>query len=78
MREHSRRQFAMHNHHSAAEDMHMLWQQIRHSEEQQTFSTSSNRAAMSETTHAVWCYRSQAALKLCVLYTVQMHTGKHA
>lgn len=54
--------------------MRMLWQRIRPSEEQQTFSTSSNRAALSATTHAVWPYCLQAALKLCFVYIVHMHT----
>lgn len=53
----------------------MLWQQIRHSKEQQTFSTSSNRAALSAPTPAVWCYCSQAAaLRICFIYTVHRHT----
>lgn len=64
----------MHNHHSAAEDMHMLWQQIRHSEEQQTFSTSSNGAALSAVAHAARCYCSQAAVHTLL----NIRTGKHA
>lgn len=74
MNKHSLPQFGMHNHHSAAEDLHMLWQQIRHSKEQQTFSTSSNRAALSAPTPAVWRYCSQAAPGLFI-YTVHTHTG---
>lgn len=74
MTEHSLPQFAAHNHHSAAEDVHMLWQQIRHSKVQQTFSASSNRAALSAPTPAVWRYCSQAAPSLCFMYTVHTHT----
>ncbi len=76
MTEPSLPQFAVHNHHSAAEDMHMLWQQIRHSKEQQTFSASSNRAALSAPTPAVWCYCSQAAPRLC-FKSVYTHTYTH-
>lgn len=53
----------------------MLWQQIRHSKEQQTFSTSSNRATLSAATPAVWRYCSQAAAPtIRFIYTVHRHT----
>lgn len=67
-------QCAVHNHHSDAEDVHMLWKQIRHSKEQQTFSASSSRAALSALTPAVWRYCSQAALRLRFICTVHMYT----
>lgn len=85
MTEHSLPQFAVHNHHSAAEDLHMLWQQIRHSKEQQTFSASSNRAALSAPAPAAWRYCSQvlkllrgsALDMLCAHTLTQAHTRKY-
>lgn len=79
MTEHSLPQFAVHNHHSAAEDLHMLWQQIRHSKEQQTFSASSNRAALSAPTPAVWRYCSQVLklLRGSALDILYAHTLTH-
>lgn len=74
MTEHSLPQFSVYNHHSAAEDVHMLWQQIRHSKEQQTFSASSNRAALSVPSPAVRRSCSQAAPRLCFIYT---HSHTH-
>lgn len=76
MTEHSLPQFSVYNHHSAAEDVHMLWQQIRHSKEQQTFSASSNRAALSAPSPAVSRSCSQAAPRLCFIYT-HSHTHKY-
>lgn len=74
MTEHSHPQFAVSNHHSLAEDAHVLWQQIRHSKEQQTFSASSDRAALSVPTPAVWRSCSQAAPSLGFTHT-HSHTN---
>lgn len=71
----------IHNHHSATEDVRMLWQQIRHSKEQQTFSALSNRAALSALPPAVWHYCSQDAPRLCFKYAracTHTHKDKHS
>lgn len=60
--------FVIHNHHSAAEYMYMLWQLIRHSKEQQPFSTSSNRAAL---------HRLCVALLLTVFFIYILYTHRY-